>query len=196
MSAPDVLFTPLRADDWEELVRFWEETAGPEGCKVEIIEGIVTVAPPPADRHIIIAEAVQRQLYAVLSGELGLYRTQSVAVPSRTGMFIPDLLVLPRDLLSGPGSFVSPAAAELVVEVTSPSNARHDRVAKCLGYAKAGVPLYLLIDAFAPLGPTLTLHTEPRDGLYRVLRVGTFGEPFPLPAPFGLELDTSGFLAD
>ncbi len=34
---------PGPGQDWDDLVRIWEETDAPEGCKVEIIEEIVTV---------------------------------------------------------------------------------------------------------------------------------------------------------
>ena len=34
--------------NWDDLVRFWEEMDWPEGSKVEIIEGIITVSPAPA----------------------------------------------------------------------------------------------------------------------------------------------------
>ncbi|WP_251146484.1 hypothetical protein [Streptomyces sp. CBG30] len=36
---------PGTDQDWDVLVRIWEETDAPEGCKVEIIEEIVTVSP-------------------------------------------------------------------------------------------------------------------------------------------------------
>jgi len=36
--------------NWDDLVRFWEEMEWPEGSKVEIIEGIITVSPAPAYR--------------------------------------------------------------------------------------------------------------------------------------------------
>ncbi|GAA2395735.1 hypothetical protein GCM10010420_21590 [Streptomyces glaucosporus] len=71
---------PGRAHGWDDLVRLWEETDWPEGCKVEI---------------------------------------------------------------------------------TSPSNARHDRISEAAGYARAGVPLYLMVDRWAPGGPTVTLYGEP-----------------------------------
>ncbi len=37
---------------WDDLVRFWEEMEWPEGSKVEIIEGIVTVSPAPASPQL------------------------------------------------------------------------------------------------------------------------------------------------
>ncbi|MGW7461707.1 Uma2 family endonuclease [Streptomyces sp. NPDC054797] len=195
MSALAVEHQPPSGDDWDSVVRLWEEMDWPEGCKVEIIEGIVTVAPTPANQHNLIAGEVQRKLYAVLPEEWGIYQTQSVAVPSRKGMFIPDLLVVPKEVLSASESvyYVHAAEAELVVEITSPSNASHDRIAKAAGYAHAGVPLYLLIDAFAPGGPTVTLFGEPSGDVYRVLQAGKFGETFHIPEPFNLKLDTSVF---
>jgi Uma2 family endonuclease len=193
MSALTVQHEPYGGDSWDALVRLWEETDWPEGCKVEIIEGIVTVSPTPAGTHSLIAAKVQRQLYAALPDDWEVHQTLSVAVPSCTGMFIPDLLVIADDVVRGDGYYVAAAAAELVVEITSPSNASHDRIAKAAGYAQAGVPLYLLIDVCAPGGPTVTLYGEPAGGVYRVLRAGKFGETVHLPKPFDIDLDTSVF---
>lgn len=133
-------------------------------------------------------------LQAVIPKDWGLHQTLGVEVPSKSGLYVPDLLVAPDAVVKGM-PFIPAAAAELVVEITSPYNAKHDRVDKVVGYASAGIPLYLLIDAFAPLGPTVTLHGEPRGDLYTVLRVGRFGESFHLPAPFDVDIDTSLFPA-
>ncbi|MFD8644852.1 Uma2 family endonuclease [Streptomyces zaomyceticus] len=178
---------------WDDVVRIWHKMDWPEGCKVEIIEGIITVAPSPANQHNSIAEEVQRRLYRVIPEDWGIYQTQAVAVPTRSGMYIPDLLVTPKAALREPGHYISAAAAELVVEITSQSNAAHDRIAKAAGYATAGVPLYLLVDRWAPGGPTVTLFGEPKSAVYRVLRAVPFGEPLHLPTPFDLTLDTAEF---
>ncbi|MCZ9340179.1 Uma2 family endonuclease, partial [Streptomyces sp. TRM76130] len=126
MSALTVSQDPEQS--WDDLVRFWEEMEWPEGSKVEIIAGIITVSPAPALRHNIIAERIQRRLYSVIPDAWGIYQTLALAVPSRLGMLIPDLVVarLPEDGESD--SHIPAAFAELVVEVTSRSNARHDRV--------------------------------------------------------------------
>ncbi|MGW0473898.1 Uma2 family endonuclease [Streptomyces coeruleorubidus] len=79
------------------------------------------------------------------------------------------------------------------VEITSKATAHHDRTAKAMGYAEAGVPLYFLVDASAPGGPTVMLYGEPKEGVYRLRRAGKFGERITLPEPFGLEPDTSEF---
>ncbi|WP_221347762.1 Uma2 family endonuclease [Streptomyces beigongshangae] len=191
MSALTVYHEPERS--WDDLVRFREETQWPEGGKVEIIEGVVTVSPTPANQHNLIADAVQRRLCSAIPEDRGIFQTLSIAVPSRLGMSIPDLVVVPTAEVDGPGTYIPAAAAELVVEVTSKSDAQHDRIGKPAAYAAAGIPLYLLIDRWAPGGPTVTLYGEPRGDVYRVLHAGKLGEQIVLPDPFGLKLDTSVF---
>ncbi|MFF0382649.1 Uma2 family endonuclease [Streptomyces sp. NPDC004286] len=193
MSALTVSQDPDRT--WDDLVRFWDESDWPEGSRVEIIEGIVTVSPTPAYRHNVMAARIQRRLYSVIPEDWEIFQTLSIAVPSRMGMFIPDLVVAPLQP-SEAESHIPAALAELVVEVTSPSNARHDRVSKPAAYATAGIPLYLLVDPWAPGGPTVTLYGEPKDDVYRVLSAVKFGDAIQLPKPFDVAIDTSEFPVD
>ncbi|MGW9069387.1 Uma2 family endonuclease [Streptomyces yangpuensis] len=194
MRAPAAPYVP-DPDSWEGLVGLWQELDRPEGCKVEIIGGTVRVAPRTTNRHALVASRVQRMLYPALPEEWGIHQKQSVAVPSCRAMLTPDLLVLPSAVLAASGEeyYVLADRAVLVAEITSASTATQDRVEKSVAYARAGIPLYLLVDAHAPGGPTVTLYGEPRGDVYRVLRAGRFGDTFSLPAPFGVELDTSGF---
>ncbi|MGX1566151.1 Uma2 family endonuclease [Streptomyces sp. NPDC055506] len=194
MSALTVDHSAASGHEWDDLVRIWQETDAPEGCKVEIIEGIVTVAPPLSNAHNDIADLVQRVLYEIIPRHWGIYQTLGTAVPSRDGLYIPDLAVAPRQVLRDEGGhFIPAAAAELIVEITSKGNATHDRIKKAAGYAQAGVPLYLLIDGWAPGGPAITLYGEPQGEVYRVLDEGKFGDRITLPEPFALELDTAEF---
>jgi Uma2 family endonuclease len=180
-----------RMHGWEDAVRVWEETRGPEGSKVEIIEGIITVAPPPSNAHHVTAELVQRMLYRTLPDGLAVFQTQGVTMPGHGGLYIPDLLVIPRAAVQGrPGNHVPVDEAELVVEITSRGNADHDRVDKLHGYASAGVPLYLLLDTHHSGRPTATLYGEPREGRYTVLDTVKYGEVLRLPEPFDLDLET------
>ncbi len=111
-------------------------------------------------------------------------------------MLIPDLLVMPVQEHLEEDSCVPAALAELVVEVTSKSNARHDRVSKAPAYATARIPLHLLIDRWAPGGPTVTLYAEPKDDVYRVLSAVKSGDPLKLPAPFDVTIDTGELPVD
>ncbi|MFH8348005.1 Uma2 family endonuclease [Streptomyces sp. NPDC018045] len=118
-----------------------------------------------------------------------------VTHPLRGRLFIADLVVVPDDIpdrVEG-GEDVPLTAAEPVVEITSPDNASCDRLNKAAAYAEAGVPLYLLIDRFAPPGPTVTLFGEPEDAVYQELQAVKFGEDIHLPEPFDLTIDTSVF---
>ena len=170
----------------------WRQTDVPKGCKVEIIEGLITVVPYSACAHHRIAEGVQRRLYDVIPQEWGVYQRLATAVPARLEIYVPDLAVVPeKELREGDEHFVPAAAAELVVEVTSKATAHHDRTTKVAGCAEAGVPLYLLVDPVAPDGPAITLYGEPHGDVYRVLHAARFGDRIELPEPFGLSLDTS-----
>ncbi|ARF74790.1 restriction endonuclease [Kitasatospora albolonga] len=193
MSALTVDPVPGPGQDWDDLVRIWEETDAPEGCKVEIIEEIVTVSPPPSTDHNVTAELLQRSLYTVIPPEWGIYQTLGVSLPGRGGLYIPDLVVVPRSVLSAPGHHVPAAEARLVVEITSRANANHDRISKADGYAKAGVELFLLLDPWHSGRPTATLYGEPQGGTYRVLQAVEYGGRISLPEPFALDLDTGVF---
>jgi Uma2 family endonuclease len=180
---------------WDDLVRIWEETETPAGCSVEIVEGIVTVAPPRSNGHQRTAELLQHHLHAVTPPDWGVYRTLLLAIRSPAGLYLPDLVVLPRESVAGPGNRVAAEEARLVVEITSRDNANHDRIAKAHGYAQAGVPLYLLLDPWHSGRPTATLYGVPEAGTYRVLDSVEYGEKLTLPAPFGLDIDTAEFPA-
>ncbi|MFI5768174.1 Uma2 family endonuclease [Streptomyces sp. NPDC051658] len=193
MSALTVDPAPGHGQEWDDLVRIWEETDAPEGCKVQIIEGIVTVEPPPSKNHNTTAELVQRRLYGVIPEDWGIYQRLAVSVPGRAGLYIPDLVVVPDAVVIGPGNRVPAEEARLVVEITSQANANHDRIGKVHGYAKAGVELFLLLDPWHSGRPTATLCGEPDSGTYRVLDTVEYGEKLTLPEPFGLDLDTGIF---
>ncbi|MFH8593855.1 Uma2 family endonuclease [Streptomyces rimosus] len=181
------------APGWDEALRTWEQTNAPEGCKVEIIEGIVTVAPPPESDHNDTADELQRLLYTVIPRDWGIYQTQGLVAPGKQGLFIPDLAVIPKKLLPRPRERQTADVAQLIVEITSRSNANHDRVEKLHAYAATGVPLYLLLDPWHSGRPTATLYGEPEGGSYRVLEMVKYGDELRLPAPFDVTVDTSLF---
>ncbi|MGW1909547.1 Uma2 family endonuclease [Streptomyces sp. NPDC002076] len=177
-----------RETDWDEIVRVWEETDAPEGSKVEIIEGVVTVPPPSSKDH-----NTTRRLYTKIPEAWEIYQTLGLEFPGCSDLFVPDLAVLPVEAVLGAGNRVPADEAELVVEITSKRNANHDRIKKVHGYARAGVPLYLLLDPWHSGRPTATLYGAPENGTYRVLHSVEYGERLTLPAPFELDIDTSVF---
>lgn len=180
----------LQAEDaWEELVWVWKQTDAPKGCKVEIINGFVTVAPYSAVAHHKLSEPLQRRIDGVIPKSWGVYQRLPLAVPSRLELYVPDLCVVPGKALLGGDEYFDPAGvAELVVEITSAATAQNDRTAKAAGCAEAGVPLYLLVDRLAPEAPTVTLYRDAKGGAHRVLESVEFGAPVGLPGSFHLTL--------
>ncbi|MGX1758541.1 Uma2 family endonuclease [Streptomyces lydicus] len=145
---------PQEGRAWDALVHLWADTEAQAGCMVEIVDGIVTVAPPRDVRQNVIAAEFSRALYRQgLSENRGAYQKLALAVPARWGLSVPNLVVAPGAVVRRPGHFAPAAAAELVVEITSLTSAVHDRLCKPAGYASAGVPLYLLVDLWSSGGP-------------------------------------------
>ncbi|MFJ4902631.1 Uma2 family endonuclease [Streptomyces sp. NPDC088727] len=183
---------------WDYLLHTWQGLDVPEGWRAEIDEGRICLVPPPYARHSGIAAKVQRRLYANLPDELGVYQTLGVHVAPLDKLYVPDLVVMPAELVDGADpEAVDPMDASealLIVEITSKGNAREDRTKKYRAYARAGVPMYLLIDRFDTRGAMSTLFTEPNeDGTYKRYDAVPFGKPLGLPAPFDVTLATDAF---
>ena len=185
---------------WDYLLQTWRELDVPEGWRAEIDEGQIVLVPPPHAHHNGIAAKVQRRLYRDLPEELEIYQTLGIHVAPLDKLYVPDLVVMPSELIDAadPESSDPMEASDalLIVEITSRGNAREDRTKKYRAYARAGVPLYLLIDRFDTRGAMATLFTEPNeDGTYKRSDAVPFGKPLTLPEPFGTMLPTGDFPA-
>ncbi|MFD3610404.1 Uma2 family endonuclease [Streptomyces atroolivaceus] len=183
---------------WGYLLQTWQELDVPEGWRAEIDEGQIVLVPPPHAHHNSIAETVQRLLYRGLPDDLGIYQTLGVHVAPLDKLYVPDLVVLPRELVTAADPETSDpldaSEALLIVEITSKGDAREDRTKKYRAYARAGVPMYLLIDRFDTRGAMTTLFTEPDgDGTYKRSDPVPFGKPLLLPEPFDVTLPTADF---
>jgi Uma2 family endonuclease len=80
----------------------------------------------------------------------------------------------------------------LVCEITSPSNAMHDRVTKMHAYAAARVPWYLLIH---PDGPTMRLYRLNGDTYVEHAAVEP-GTALVFPDPIGVAVDPGTLVRD
>lgn len=123
----------------------------------------------------------------------GIHQTQGLSIPALGHLYVPDLLVIPRDAeRTGDGLYAAEDAL-LVVEITSRGNANADRKIKKWGYAHGLVPLYLLVDRWDPAGERCTLYSDPAGGEYHRHVDTPFGKPVELPEPFDLTIDTTRF---
>uniref|UniRef100_A0AAU2JSJ9 Uma2 family endonuclease n=1 Tax=Streptomyces sp. NBC_00049 TaxID=2903617 RepID=A0AAU2JSJ9_9ACTN len=182
---------------WEYLLQSRRELDVPEGWRAEIDGGRITLVPPPHRHHNGIAARVQRALYGVLPPEWEIYQTLGIHIAPLDKLYVPDLVLAPRDVVEGVAADVSDpvdaAEALLVVEITSQGNAEDDRKKKLWAYAHAPVPVYLLIDRYDEHGPTATLFAGPENGAYRHTERVAFGAPLKLPEPFPVVLETEYF---
>ncbi|MCA6096230.1 Uma2 family endonuclease [Streptomyces sp. SCA3-4] len=148
----------------EFLWQTWKAMDPPEGYRAEIIEGSIEVSPTGRRRHGVLINRLRRGL------ETHLEHTDYAAhhdfnLIHRRKVWIPDLFVALVDVDEIPDEEdlgVAAADIEAVVEVVSPGwrNVQRDRVRKRREYARAGIPLYVLIDDFDGDGAVVLL-TEP-----------------------------------
>ncbi|WP_157964079.1 Uma2 family endonuclease [Actinocorallia populi] len=182
-----------------------DAVGAPEGARVEVVGGEVIVSPAPSVGHAkivwYVAQAFARQEGADHEWEcLSGPNLDLVEAEKKYGA-IPDLVVgeAPEAELSlqPEVSCLVSDEVELVMEVTSPSNACHDRpprdgrATKWNGYARAEVPYYLLVDR-DPKVAQVVLYTIPdaAAGAYLDKQVWSFGEDVVLPDPFRLRIPT------
>ncbi|MFF3271621.1 Uma2 family endonuclease [Streptomyces chrestomyceticus] len=166
--------------------------AAPKGWRVELIEGEIHVVPPPAGRHEEIVSELSGQVRDHRK-DLGRYTNLGLSVPgsTSTGKVIPDLAVAPKGSFDDDIGFHDPSPVMLVVEVLSSSTAGNDRIKKLRGYARAGIPCYLLIDRAADLA---TLCAEPSGDQYlKVCEINLAEKVISLPDPLNFDLDTTQF---
>jgi Uma2 family endonuclease len=163
----------------------------PEVWKSEILDGQIVLSRRPDVLHADIASRLSAALRESLDERRWAVLFEvDVDHPAMNGVYSPDLLISPRPFPvrdTGPNVLRADALA-LAGEITSPSTADRDRTTKRDGLARAGVPLYLLIDR--ERGES-RLYAEPEDGRYAIDHGARFGRPIHLPEPFDVEIDTS-----
>jgi Uma2 family endonuclease len=165
--------------------------AAPEGWRVELVEGEIYVVPPANGEHEEIVSELSGQVRDHDKG-LGRYTGIGLNVPgaSETGHVIPGLVVAPKGSFDDQEEWHDSAPVLLVAEVTSDSTAARDRDKKIRGYARADIPVDLLIDRDE--GEVL-VYSEPSGDDYAKSLKHKLGLTVPLPAPLGFELDTAEF---
>ncbi|MGW2596303.1 Uma2 family endonuclease [Streptomyces klenkii] len=169
------------------------DASAPEGLRAELIDGEIVVSPPPEGCHAHCLSEIWRQVVLLSATHMSLSGHKGLAVPREGGgppdRVIPDVTIAPRERrpFRGAPAWMPCDDLAMVVEVTG-SRADIDRIAKRYRYARAGIPLHLLVDREHE---TITLFSEPTGEGYGGTRSTAFGEPLPFPAPFSFVLETS-----
>ncbi|MFI5533185.1 Uma2 family endonuclease [Kitasatospora sp. NPDC051853] len=172
------------------------DLATPEGFRAELIEGEIVVTPPADGDHedyigLLIDQVGQHATVRMqVSGNKGLRLSSGGRCPKDHA--IPDATFAPleRRLFRGAPPWMDPGGVAMVAEITS-SKAMQDRIAKRHCYARAQIPLYLLVDREES---RVTVFAKPEGDEYTEVHLASFGKPLALPEPFGFELDTAVFL--
>ncbi|ACU77642.1 protein of unknown function DUF820 [Catenulispora acidiphila DSM 44928] len=215
MSVAFVEYPPLPDSPYEMWVR--GELEGylglPEGFRAEIIEGDIVVSPAPRFDHNKIATLISHAFaIAAATDPAFVWETvvgTGVGEPPDSG-WIPDVAVMDRvrsaEATAARVAVIGASDIVMAVEVTSPSNADHDREpgpqhrqkngnrikTKWTEYAAAGIEHYLLVER-DPRVVRTTLYSDPNPATsrYESAIVWDFGQPIVLPEPFGLTIDTA-----
>lgn len=159
------------------------------GRCVEIIGGVITVAPSPDGPH---ADALTTLALAL--GAAGLHGKESrvlqgagLWLPSGPHDYaIPDLALVDADYRDHPAENAAydPSVFRLVLEVTS-GNYQNDLRIKVVAYAQAKIPVYVILDR---KHSRIHVLTEPLAGGYDRHEVYAPGQEAPLPASIGAEV--------
>ena len=159
------------ADLDQVLWQAWKAMKLPEGYRAEIIEGSIEVSPTGRRRHAILANRLRDALVLFLQGTpYAAYQDTNVIHGLKS--VIPDVLVGPEDLDEAPdpeGLGVDARGVLLVVEVVSPGygDRKRDRERKRRAYARAGIPVYILVDDHDEDGKvTMLTRPEPAQARY------------------------------
>ena len=179
-----------------------------DGTRVEIIGGEIVVSPGPDMAHNFIVQDIADAVAAARARDASFpwrcIATQDVNLSDIHDGYIPDLCILDEETAAQTRRAqlkkAFPEHLHLVLEVTSPSTVFDDRLpgkrrfnpTKWNGYARVGIPFYLMVDR-DPKEARTTLFTEPdpATGEYREAVSWDFGEAVKLPDPFGLEIPTA-----
>lgn len=164
----------------------------PEGLKAEIIEGQLVIVPTANIQHARIVKRIARAIDASLPPDCETL-TDITGEEPEGDRYVPDLGIWPVDVLEATpeGWLLETAALLLAVEVTSPGQEDRD-YAKADGYARAGVPIYLLVDRKRQRCMLFT-DPDPASSKYTTSHCTDFGKPLMIPLATQVRVETSEF---
>ncbi|GAB3907318.1 Uma2 family endonuclease [Microbispora bryophytorum] len=170
------------------------------GYRAEIHNGQVVVSPAANMQHEVILDRLSNLLYPLkLPNRWRFFYNWGVHIPPQPDLRLPDLMVVPDKADAFDDMRAHGRGLLLVVEVCSPGTYRVDWKEKPLDYARAGVPLFLIVDPVAS-PRRVTLMSDPLADLkpfdyhrqaYRQIVTAEEGEVLELPEPFGIKIETS-----
>ncbi|MFE1777188.1 Uma2 family endonuclease [Streptomyces sp. NPDC059008] len=150
----------------EVLWQAWKAMELPEGYRAEIVEEFIEVSPTGRYSHGKASNALRRELVLYLDRQSSSFRVNNdINVIHRRKVWIPDAVVSPEsddEFITDDGLGLDARCVVLVAEVVSPGHdgLQRDRVRKHRAYARAGIPVYVIIDDYDDHGH-VTVFTSP-----------------------------------
>ncbi|MFF5143401.1 Uma2 family endonuclease [Streptomyces sp. NPDC013157] len=149
----------------EVLWQAWKAMELPEGYRAEIIEGAIEVSSTDRYAHSQIVFMLRETLAEFLKAGDFAARNDTNVIHENSA-WVPDLFVVAKDperYVTDDGLGLTAAGVRVVFEVTSPGkhSLDRDRLRKRREYARAGIPVYVIIDDYDGQG-AVTLFTGPR----------------------------------
>ncbi len=155
----------------------------PEGTLAELIDNTIYMSPSPIFKHQKTSRVIARQLEnLIVDGELGEVITApfDVFLDEKSNAVQPDIIVVLKEndsIIDREGTIHG--APDLLIEILSASNEKHDTVRKKELYEKFGVKEYWIVDPESKQSIGYTLvggryeKMEEETGLIRSLLLGT-----------------------
>ncbi|RFU84349.1 Uma2 family endonuclease [Streptomyces triticagri] len=164
----------------------------PPGHRVEILQGRLTVTPPPDGSHALSLTSLIEAFAAAGARQAGLRYVQGIGLwlPGRSEDYaVPDLSVVDDDFRDAhvQKNCYAPNVFRLVLEVTS-SNWSDDLGPKVECYAEAGVPVYVVVDR---KHDEVLLYQGPEDGRYPAPERFERGQQVRVPEAVGVTVELS-----
>jgi Uma2 family endonuclease len=153
-----------------------------DGHRYELLDGALAVSRRPTPAHQVVAFILGSLLDKACPAKWQVVPEPAVMV-SRDTEFVPDIVVVSRDQLSGSKITRPPV---LAVEVRSPSTALIDLNAKKAVYERFGVPSYWVV--IPDTGKPELIAFELLDGQYAEAARVSGGDPFRAQRPFAVEV--------
>ncbi|GHV37176.1 hypothetical protein FACS18949_17310 [Clostridia bacterium] len=159
----------------------------PEGTRAELVDGHLVMMSSPSTRHQRALMSMSGEIYHFLKNRRCEVFTAPFAVRLFDDVFEPDITVVcdPKKL----GKYGCNGAPDLIVEILSPSNKKHDTWVKYNKYMLAGVPEYWIADTAEN---TVDVHIL-KDGLYSARKYGG-GSTVPVGVLPGCEINLGEIL--
>jgi hypothetical protein len=156
------------------------------GLRIEILGGTLVMSPTPCGKHVGTVLLIRRQIELRQPAGLASYEVSSISMPGDLDDYCtPDLVVLPESWSDDDDWLIDPREVDLAVEVIRPQQI----IRKNGWYSAAEVRTLLVLD---PWTGRWDLYNHPRNGDYHGRLDGNYGDPIPLPEPFGFTVETGG----